>query len=201
MNVKVYVEGGRGRRELSARCREGFRTFFCKAGLAERMPKIVAGGARSQTYEKFRIEVDSAGENDFVVLLVDSEKPVADGDSSWTHLKRYDNWDGPADELDKNAHLMVQCMEAWFLADRDALASYFGNCFNQCSLPRREDIENVPKSDVEQGLKKATWQCKKKRYDKGSHSFGILAKLSPEKVAAASPYARRLIDTLLTKAS
>ena len=201
MKVSVYVEGGGDRRELQARCRKGFETFFSKAGLDGRMPKIVAGGARSETYKKFRTKVDSATENDFVVLLVDSEKPVADGDSSWKHLKRYDKWDGPADELDKNAHLMVQCMEAWFLADRDALASYFGNCFDQCSLPRREDIENVPKNDVEQGLKMATRPCcPEKRYHKGRHSFAILAELSPDKVAAASPYARRLIEKLLEKA-
>ena len=27
---------------------------------------------------------------------------------------------------DEQAHLMVQCMEAWFLADRETLAAVFG---------------------------------------------------------------------------
>lgn len=199
MNVKVYVEGGGDRSELRTRCRKGFSTFFRNAGLTGRMPKVVAGGARQTTYAKFRTAIASATENDFIVLLVDSEGPVAD--TPWTHLKNRDNWDEPADELEENAHLMVQCMEAWFLADRDALASYFGHRFNQRSLPRRRDIENIPIHDLERGLNMATRRCGRKGvYHKGRHSFAILAELSPDRVVAASPHARLLIDTLLAKA-
>jgi hypothetical protein len=38
---------------------------------------------------------------------------------------------------------MVQCMEAWFLADEGALAGFFGDGFNRGALPRRPDVENV----------------------------------------------------------
>jgi hypothetical protein len=41
----------------------------------------------------------------------------------------------------------------------------------------------------------------KGRYDKGSHSFELLALVDPKKVAGASPHAKRLFDTLRKKTS
>ena len=91
---------------------------------------------------------------------------------------------------------MVQVMESWFLADKEALTAFYGHNFRQRALPQRHDIEKVPKQDVFNGLKNATKGTGKRRYNKGSHSFAILAKIDPEKVMAASPYARRLVTTL-----
>ncbi len=87
-------------------------------------------------------------------------------------------------------------MEAWVFADKDALAEYFGAGFNRNALPPRRDIENIPKTDLENGLQQATLLCKKGQCRKGRHSFRILAELPPEKVTAASPHARRLVDAL-----
>ena len=165
------------------------------------MPKVIVCGSREKALDKFRSAFTKATDNDFITLLVDSENSVAEGVGPWLHLKGRDNWDKPADATDENAHLMVQCMESWFLADKEALARYFGADFNKNSLPGRLEIEEVPKSDIEEGLKMATWQCKKGRYDKGSHSFGILAELNPDKVTEASPHAKRLITTLLNRTS
>lgn len=95
---------------------------------------------------------------------------------------------------------MVQCMEAWFLADKDCLVAYYGDDFNQNALPPRQDIENIAKNDVLNGLKKATSSVSKGEYGKGQHSFDILAQIDPTKVIAASPHAKRLVDTLKTKA-
>ena len=72
---------------------------------------------------------------------MDSEGPVAQGAGPWAHLRARDGWIRPADATDENAHLMVQCMETWFLADRDNLADYFGHGFNPNALPAREEIE------------------------------------------------------------
>jgi len=41
-----------------------------------------------------------------------------------------------------------------------------------------------------------TRRCRKGPYSKGKHSFEVLAKLDSQKVMAAAPYARRLIETL-----
>ena len=197
MKVKVYVEGGGDGKDLRANCRRGFSTFFRKASLDGRMPKIIACGARDKTYRDFRTALAHAADNDFIVLLVDSEDPVADGAGPWQHLKHRDNWDKPSGAAGDNAHLMVQCMEAWFLADRDALARYFGGGFNLKALPGRPDVENISKSDLKNGLKNATKQCNPKgKYHKGRHSFAVLAELDPKKVIAASPHAARLVTVL-----
>lgn len=200
MKVTVYVEGGGDRRKLKAECRDGFRAFLHKAGLAGRMPAIFAGGGRQKTYGSFCDALGEAAKNEFIVLLVDSEDPVAEGAGPWSHLKTRDNWDRPVAAEDENAHLMVQCMEAWFFADKEALAAYFGAGFRRRTLSARADIENIPKADIENGLKAATKPSRKGKYNKGGHSFEVLAALQPAKVAAASPYAKRLIDTLQAKA-
>ena len=199
--VKIYVEGGGDRGELKTRCRQGFSAFFRKAGLEGRMPKVIACGSRGKALDKFRSALSEAAENDFIALLVDSEAPVARNTGPWLHLRDRvgDEWERPAHATDDNAHLMVQCMEAWFLADREALARYFGGGFVGNSLPRRLEIEEVPKSDIQEGLRKATRQCKRGRYEKASHSFAILAGLSPEKVTEASPHAKRFLSTLKNK--
>ena len=172
-----------------------------KAGLEGGLPRVFACGSRQQAYKDFFHALDTAHNGEFIVLLVDSESSVAEGAEPWLHLENRDNWDKPAGAMDENAHPMVQCMEAWFLADKEALAGYFGDDFNMNSLPGRLEVEAISKSDIEAGLKAATRQCKKGQYDKGSHSFGILAELDPDKVTEASPQAKRFINTLLKKTS
>ena len=204
MNVKVYVEGGGDARALRTRCREGFSEFFRKAGLEGRMPRIVASGGRQQAFKDFCTALNRAGADNFIVLLVDAEAPVAPGDGPWNHLHGRDAWERPAAAGKDNIHLMVQCMEAWFLADKDTLAEFFGNGFNQGALPAGPEIEEVAKLDVLDGLKAATRHCgkrgKKGEYGKGRHSFEILARIDPARVTEASPHARCLVETLIEKA-
>ena len=201
MTVKIYVEGGGDGRELRARCRRGFSSFFGKAGLVGRMPKVVACGGRQRAYDKFRAALVARNERGFTVLLVDSEDPIAEGSGPWLHLMNRDTWAAPESATDDNAHLMTQCMEAWFLADRDGLEAFFGRGFNRNALPGNRNIEEVAKADVLDGLRNATRQCQPKgEYGKGRHSFEILSEIDPSKVRAASPHAQRLVDTLRAKA-
>ena len=79
MTVKVYVEGGGDGRDLRTRCRKGFSAFFEKAGLAGRMPRVVACGSRESAFDRFRTAFAARKAGEFVALLVDSEAPVADG--------------------------------------------------------------------------------------------------------------------------
>ena len=199
MNVRVYVEGGGDRQELRTKCRKGFSAFLRKTELDGQMPRIIACGDRQKTYDKFCTALANSTENDFIVLLVDSEGPVMS--DTWPHLQERDRWGKPAGATDDNAHLMVQCMEAWFLADRNTLADFFGAEFNRNALPQRTGVEDIPKRDLEKGLEAATRQCRKGTYHKGNHSFEILARLAPEKVTNASPHAARLVNTLLGKSS
>lgn len=200
MSARVYVEGGgNGNKALKAECRQAFRTFFERAGLAGRLPRVVAGGGRQQTYDDFCTAFRKTGDDAFIVLLVDSEDAVRQGDSPWTHLRNReaDGWRKPDGATDEQAHLMVQCMEAWFLADRPALAEYFGRGFRANVLPGQNNVEQVPKADVFAGLDSAVQGCGgRRRYTKGRDSFRILTSLEPARVAAGSSHAARLVATL-----
>lgn len=201
MIVKVYVEGGGNGRELRARCRKGFASFLEKTNMAGRMPQVIACGGRQSAYDKFRAALDVGTEREFTVLLVDSEDPVAVGSGPWLHLRNRDGWKKPVGAIDDNVYLMVQCMEAWFLADRNCLATFFGQGFNANVLPGNQNIEEVAKTDVLDGLKNATRQCRPKgEYDKGRHSFDLVSQIDPARVSAASTHARRLLNTLRAKA-
>lgn len=197
----VYVEGGGSGRELRAKCRKGFQAFFAKSDLAGRLPKVVASGSRSSAFDKFKAARHQAKSDELPMLLVDSEGPVSGGSGTWSHLKAHDNWDKPSGAADDDGHLMVECMEAWFLADKDTLASHFGTGYSANAIPADPSIERVPKRDIEDGLRNATRNCSRGRYDKGRDSFAILGKLDPQKVTDASPHAARLVRTLRSLAS
>jgi hypothetical protein len=205
--VKLYVEGGGDTALLKTACREGFTTFITAAGVKKR-PRIVACGGRRDAYDSFCTAVAN-GEDAF--LLVDSEEFVAvehhSGDPAewkpWQHLKQRtgDGWDMPRGSTDAACHLMVQVMESWFLTDRDTLKAFFGQGFTENNLPAiTVSVDAVAKTSVYDALQSATRNCKTKApYGKGEHSFKLLAKLNPNKVVAASRWARRFIEQLKTK--
>ncbi len=160
------------------------------------MPRVVACGSRQRAYDQFCAAIDEAETDSFIVLLVDSETAVAASDSPWEHLKKRDKWAQPSAAEDDSAQLMVQCMEAWFVADRRSLGAYFGKDFKAAALPARDDVEAIAKGDLERTLERATKSCSKGSYNKGRHSFELLGCLDPSKVMNSSCHARRLIDTL-----
>ena len=202
MRIKLFVEGGGNSQTMQGKFREGFISFFRRAGLGRRMPKVRACGSRQRTYRKFQSEIRKAPSNQLSLLLVDSEGPVAKHHTTWQHLRHQDGWKQPVGATDDSAYLMVQFMESWFLADRDALAEYFGQGFNGKALPSNPNIEDIPKDDVLSGLEAATRQSSTKgKYGKGKDSFIILARIDPDKVSAASPHAKKLIDTLIDAAA
>ena len=162
------------------------------------MPRIIACGDRGSAYDRFCTAQRNARADEFIVLLVDSEESVEEGVGPWVFLRLRAGWDKPDGTGDENIHLMVQCMESWFLADRDTLAQFFGDGFRADALPNRSDVENIPKLDLYAALKRATRMSDKREYGKGPHSFDLLAQLDPQKVVDASPYAKRLVDTLLS---
>lgn len=207
--MKVYVEGGGDAASLKTACREGFSKFLGKAGLAGRMPRIVACGNREDAFDSFCRALRS-GES--AMLLVDSEAPVVAGAQPgnaavredrdqwrpWLHLQQGDGWAKPENSEDLQCHLMAQCMETWLLADRDALTQFFGQGFKESALtPAVNPLEQVPKSKIYADLAAATHACKTKRaYGKGEHSFKLLALIDPAKVLNASPWAKRFVETL-----
>jgi hypothetical protein len=85
---------------------------------------------------------------------------------------------------------MVQAMEAWFLADREALDAFYDGGFLAKSLPGSPtNIEAVLKDDLEPKLKHASKPTQKGEYHKMKHGFALLALIDPVKVDNASPHA------------
>ena len=157
---------------------------------------ILACGSRGSAFDEFKAARRQAKSDELPMLLVDSEGPVSGGSATWSHLKAHDNWDKPSGASDEDVRLMVQCMEAWFVADKDTLASHFGAGYSAKAIPADPSIERVPKRDIENGLRNATRNCSRGRYDMGREFLAILGKLDPQKVTDASPHAERLVRTL-----
>lgn len=160
--VKLFVEGGGDSNALRTACREGFTTFITRAGLTRR-PRVVACGSRRDAFDSFRTEV---AQGDEAMLLVDSEAPVfADCQQPpadpmtwmpWAHLGRQpgDGWEKPRGSADTDCHLMIQCMETWFLADRAVLSTFFNPGFRSSELPpTANSLESIAKSDVYDALR------------------------------------------------
>lgn len=204
MNVVLYVEGGGDDAQLLSECRKGFNRFLEKAGLKGKMPRVKACGSRANAFDRFKTAC--AKGDVYPILLVDSECAVppeyADGGydnwKPWDHVKQRegDGLEKPSNASDKQLHFMTQCMESWFLADLDALAKFYGNGFDAKQLGSIPDsVETIAKKDVFTRLENASEKTKTKGvYSKGGHSFKLLEKIDPNKVAAKSKWAKRFIE-------
>ncbi len=205
MSVTVYAEGGGDRAQLKAQCRKGFQKLLDKAGFGGRLPRVVACGSRNDAFRDFRIALRKRiehKEDEYPVLLVDSEDPVAGADRSdanpsgaWRHLERRDRWTRPSDAADDQAQLMVTTMETWLLADRRTLIAYFP-AMNANALPPDGDLESRRKEDVSDTLRNATRSSSKGRYHKGHHSFDLLGEVQPKELEDRLPHFRRFVEML-----
>lgn len=195
MNVKLYIEGGGEGPLLDTLFRQGWAQFFKAGGLDGRMPGVVRGKGRTQTFDLFATAVANPRGGTLPLLVVDSEDPVEAGHSVWQHLKARDNWERPSGAADDQAFLMVQVMETWFLADRDLLKRYFGTSLRESHLRDWPHLEAVPKLTVIDALEKSTAGCQR-QYAKGKVSYDLLGKLSPDHVENACPHAKSLLERL-----
>jgi Domain of unknown function (DUF4276) len=194
------VEGGGNTSTGKSAFRKGLTQFFLKTELKGKMPKIIACGARSNAYNAFCTALNEKNDNnDIIILLIDSEVTFSSEQSKWGFLKQQpnDKWEKPFNASEEHVYLMVQCMEAWLVADPDALAKYYGNNFRANLLPRCAS-RDIDKNTLYKTLAAATKNTTKKSYDKGSHPFDLLAEINPEKVFSSCPSAKQLIDHLLT---
>ncbi|MGA7342327.1 MAG: DUF4276 family protein, partial [Terracidiphilus sp.] len=175
MSVRIYVEGGGDNKDTLKRCNEGFALYCGKLAPESRRPRIVACGGRRQAYDRFHTAIGTCEKGDVCALLVDAEAPATSATAA-QHLRDQEGWAFSARGGHK-AFLMVQAMEAWFLADREALNDFYDGGFLAGSLPGNPtDIEPVRKEDLEPSLKHASAPTKSKgEYHKGKHGFALLA--------------------------
>jgi hypothetical protein len=93
---------------------------------------------------------------------------------------------------------MVEAMESWFHADADALSGFYGRDFNRNALRRNRNVELIPKRDLEAGLSAATRHTDKRDYyrNKTLHGPALLALIDPQRVRAAAPNCKRLLEAI-----
>lgn len=200
--IAVYIEGGGNTAEQKAELRQGFDSLFAseksKAREKRGSLRFVCCGGRQQAYDAF-INSLSVNPNMMNALLVDSETPIGpvpqnkeeDAKARITHLQQKDGsaGRGQGDGWDfrnvppEQVHLMVQCMEAWIVADPDALAAFYKQNFKQGSLPKRPNLEDELKTDLYEKLKNATKDTQKGEYGKIRHASKLLLVIDPEKIA------------------
>ncbi|HYW18912.1 MAG TPA: DUF4276 family protein [Nodularia sp. (in: cyanobacteria)] len=190
--IRIYIEGGGDGKNTKALIRKGFSQFLKQFKL-----NITICGSRNNALRDFRNALKSYP-NAFNILLVDAEAPVTIN-SPWGHLKSRDNWDKPSGVDDSQSHLMVQAMEAWFIADIETLKKFYGKDFQYNAIPRTLNVETIDKINIERSLKAATRNTSKGEYQKIKHASKLLELLDVAKVRKASPYCDRLFTTLSDK--
>jgi hypothetical protein len=156
---------------------------------------LIQGNGGSETIKDF-VDALRTHPNAFNVLLIDSDGP--DDGQLIPNLKSRSEWDSQVagSVSDDQIHFMVQVMEAWFLADRNALKAYYDGGFSENQSPPNPNVEQVPKDDVINGLLNATRGTQKKTYHKTKHAPELLTRIDPAKVRNAAPSCDRLFKAL-----
>ncbi|AUX29555.1 MULTISPECIES: DUF4276 family protein [Sorangium] len=191
---ELYVEGGGDRNpSLASECRRAFSKLFERAGVTQR-PRVIACGGRGLAYKQF-CDAHASSEAD-TWLLVDAEE-VPKAQSPWDHVKARtgDGWDRPANASDDQLHLMTVCMETWLAADVAAMKDVFGPKLDDSKLPALDRLENMDKKAIYEALAAAAKPTKAGAYAKGSHSFKVLERVSPEAIRKLS-WGKRFLDAM-----
>ena len=195
-NIAIFMEGGGRGKESRARLRAGMEAFLRELKETEQAKswrlKPLPSGSRNAAFRDFK-NARRHGGHTLILLLVDSEGPVRA--SPREHLSAKDGWN-MRDSNDDAIHLMTQTMETWLLADSEALADYYGQNFARNALPKSDDLERVPKKDVEQALKQATRKTQKGTYHKIEHASDLLELIDPKKARKKCRHCDRLFSAL-----
>ena len=190
--IRVYFEG-------DSALRKGFNNFLkSEIDLARQRGlgfNLIAGGSTAETIKDFMIAARTH-KDAINIVLIDSDKP--DNGNLIADLKQRESWDteAGAEIQDDQIHFMVQVMESWFLADRDALKKYYKQGFREKQLPGNPNVERISKSDVINGLVNATRNIRKKKYHKTRHAPDLLSNLDVAKICSNAPACNRLFRSL-----
>jgi Domain of unknown function (DUF4276) len=179
--LRVYFEGDKA-------LRPGFHRFLSE----------IVESARSQRCRFQLVEANGTPMQDFRdalethtdawnVLLLDSEDPQ----EAELRKRRLEGCD------QDSIFWMVQTMEAWFLADVEALRALFKKRFNESALGWNPRVEEIPKADVMERLKRASGG----EYHKVNDGLKLLQLIDPAKVRKAAPNCERMFNVIPSKLS
>ena len=186
--IRLYFEG-------SPLLRPGFDAFFREVKSRAREKRclfrpVAAEGTPVQDF----IAGLKTNPDAWNVLLMDSEGPLAPNAAADLCAK-YGLDQSHADSI----FWMVETMESWFHADKDALEVFYAQGFQRNALVRNPEVERIPKKDLLDGLKAATRNTAKGAYHKTGHAPQLLAKIDPVLVRKAAPNCRKLFDAMLAQ--
>lgn len=194
--IRIYLEGG-GQENASKRMiRKGFDVFLSPLRDLARAQgaqwSVIPCGPRKVAFDNFEHALRDHPDA-FNLLLVDSEEQVSL--PPWEHLRQRDRWQ-IAHLPEEHCHLMVCTIEAWLIADPDALADYYGQGFRRNALPRRENVEAIPKDQLYRSLERATSDTQKRSYHKIRHCADLLGRLNRDRVRQRAHHCDLLFRTL-----
>lgn len=196
-DIWIYVEGGGGK-DSKDQLRQAFSRFLTEPRVAAREHnvrwRIVLCGSREHAYRAFQRRLQTQHAPSPVFLLVDADRPVQG--TPREHLSAGETQWNLSFATDTQCHLMVEVMEAWFLADPAALATFYGRDFALNQIPKRANVEEIPKAQVYESLERATRNTRKGKYDKGGHAPLILKNLDPTRVRTRAPHCDQLFKAL-----
>lgn len=191
--IRLYVEGGGAGKHTRTLIRKGFGTFLqelVEQARGQRIKwSIIACGSRWSAFEDFQTALRTHPDA-FNLLLVEAEAPVQT--TPWRHLQQRDAWPQPPGTSDDHCHLMVQMMEAWLMADKEALRRFYGQGFSVRSLPGNQDVEQIDRSVLERALREATRHSQRGEYHKIQHGPALLEQIDAARVRAAARHCARL---------
>jgi hypothetical protein len=190
--IHIYFEGSR-------LLKPGFDKFFVllhERAQANRCKlRLIAGEGHAPQDFKDAIEGHPECWN---VLLIDSERPHS-LDLAGLLCRRI----GLNQDYVVSIFWMVEMMESWFYADKDALARFYGRDFRRSALSANLNVERISKSDLRNGLHNATKDTLKGSYydNKAVHGSQVLALIDSGLVRKAAPNCARLFDAILARLS
>lgn len=157
--------------------------------------KLIAGGSRAETIKGFLWACKSRkpGLN---VLLVDSEGPVTDTAKAIQCLRSRSYWDRDVAFDNDQVNLMVQAMEAWFVADPRALVKHFGKDFNNNALPKPQSVESKSPRDLTAAIGKGLRNCDRRTYHKADDGMKLLELINHNEVGRNCQHFQRPMDCL-----
>ncbi|MBI4299439.1 MAG: DUF4276 family protein [Chloroflexi bacterium] len=196
--IRIYVEGGGDSAFGKATLRSGFNTFFRSLVDDARSKRIkwavILLGPRDKCLSAFNTALKTHPDA-FNILMVDAEGAVSVEPRQ--HLRDRDSWDVLAPE--ENCHLMVQTMEAWFVADFDALSTYYGDSFLGSAIPRTSNVEEIDKITLLSALERASQNTQKGRYNKIRHAADLLGRIDTTLVRQKAWHCDRLFSALKSR--
>ena len=190
--IRIYFEGDDS-------LKRGFHAFFAElvTMARDKRIKVYFIAAEGTPARDFAIAIRSHP-NAWNILLLDTDGP--DTGNLSASLCAEQGWEKPHEE---SIFWMVEMMEAWFHADKDALETFYGNGFKRNALKANPKVEQISKKDLKDGLSAATRNTTKGDYYDNKTRDGpeLLARIDPRRVREAAPNCRRLFDVVLAKLS